>query len=140
MIGANEYGSGEKKCLSVSSRPQDVTTQRTVTIIGQAVRLSHLVADGNSVFVSGGELLAGMTDRTLLDCHSLACNFILSTSISIDQYLCVRGRGSMLRISECIPINSSRDPGILYQSVQVYNRIVCSNQMVTSSLFIFSQP
>jgi len=34
-------------------------------------------ADGNSVFVRGGDFLVDMTDRALLDYHSVACSFIL---------------------------------------------------------------
>jgi len=93
------------------------------------------------VLVTGCELLATMTDRNFLHYHSLACSFILfyvTFDWSVFLYWELGGGDSLLRSSDCRPANSSRVPGILYQSIELINTIVGSNQMIMSSFFICS--
>ena len=140
MMGSFEYGSGERKCVWVSCRPHDVTSQRTGTIIDQAVRLYVPVADGNLVFVRGGEFLAEMFERTLLDYHSVASSFILFyVSFDWSVFLYWGWVGLFFRISDWKPTNSSRVPDVGYQSIQLNSRIVCSNQFITTSFYTCSR-
>ena len=140
MIAAYEYGSGEKE---VSLNFLYVTWRHIAAHCNDHRPSSEVVTSLSlmviRVLVRGGELLAAMTDRTFLDYHSLACSFILfyvTFDWSVFLYWELGGGDSLLRSSDCRPANSSRVPGILYQSIELNRSIVCTNQMITSSFFI----
>jgi len=129
----------KRKCFWISCRSHNVTTQRTLTIICLEVRLSHpgrwwqfWFCEWRGISCSDHRPKLTRISLTSEQFHTFLCHIRL-----VSIYVLGFG-GSMLRISDCRPTNTSRVPGVPYQNIQLNSRIVCSNQIITSSLFICS--